>query len=140
MRLFFLLILFSMLDLLLMMIIRWILLLYIMFFFLFLLSLLFNVVCLVIFFFFSYELFFFVKCLIKLLSLSHLRMMLLLLCWSFCNRTKTFICIRSFYNLLVICFFVWTNFCTIWCWFYTSDLSCCLNFSYISTIFINFSN
>jgi hypothetical protein len=87
-----------------------------------------------------YELFFFVECLIKLLSLCLMKLMMLFLSWGLCDRTKIFVCIRGFNNLLISCFFVWTNFWTIWSRFYTSDLSSSLNFSDIPTAFINLSN
>jgi len=108
------------------------------FFLIFFLSLLLSVICLVIFFF-SYELFFFVKWLIKLLSLCRVWLIVLFLSWMLCDWTKTFVCIGGFNNLLISCFFVRTNFLTIWSRFYTSDLSISLNFSYISSIFINLS-
>lgn len=107
--------------------------------FFFILSLLLSVVCLVIFFFFSYKLFFFFECLIKLLSLCHMCLMMLFLSGRLCDWTKIFVCIGAFINLLIYWFFVWTNFWTIWGRFYTSDLSSSLNFSDISSIFINLS-
>ena len=108
------------------------------FFFAFFLSLLLSVICLVIFFF-LYELFFFVKCLIKLLSLCCMWLMMLFLSWMLCDWMMTFVCIGGFNNLLISCFFIRTNFLTIWSRFYTSDLSISLNFSYISSIFIYLS-